>query len=212
MAHCFDKKGRSRSSISRSYHESRHNKSSESFRPCFQSEFRVYLGVKNISLIRGKNVQAPASLAYVNKIIKHAEYDPVTRKNDIALLILSSEVSLSSSIQISCLPSSKSDSYPGIDVNGFVVGWGAISSNYTAKNSTLNEAEITLNDASLCSSVQPSYGKNTSNQICAGSNTKGACNGDDGAPLFVSGSVNGVSKYVAVGLSSYFSTSCDSLQ
>ena len=212
MAHCFDKKKSSRTFISRSHHESRRNKSSESFRPSFQSEFRVYLGVKNISSIRGKNVQAPAILAYVNKIITHAEYDPVTRKNDIALLILSSEVSLSSSVQISCLPSSNPNSYPGIDVNGFVVGWGAISSNYTKKNSTLNEAEITLNDASLCSSVQSSFYKNSSSQICAGSNAKGACTGDDGAPLFFADSVNGVTKYVAVGLNSYFSTSCNSLQ
>ena len=119
---------------------------------------------------------------------------------------------MSASVQISCLPSSNSDSYPGIDVNGFVVGWGAISSNYTTKNSTLNEAEITLNHASLCGSVQPSFAKNSSYQICAGSNAKGACTGEDGAPLFASDWVNGVTKYVAVGLSSYFSSSCDSLQ
>ena len=209
-AHCFNNKKNSGSS--KSSWNNRRNKSSDSYKPCFQSEFRVYLGVKNISSIRGKYVQSPANVSYVNKIITHSEYDPTTRKNDIALLILSSEVTLSSNIQLSCLPSTNSDSYPGSDVNGYVVGWGAISSNYTAKNSTLNQAEITLNDISLCSSVQSSYYKNTSSQICAGSSARGACVGDDGAPLFFSAPVNGKNKYVLVGLNSYFSASCNNLQ
>ena len=43
--------------------------------------------------------------------------------NDIALLILSSEVTLNEFIQIACLPEAKTDSFPKNGVSGYAVGY-----------------------------------------------------------------------------------------
>ena len=46
--------------------------------------------------------------------------------NDIALLILSSEVTLNEFIQIACLSEAKTDSFPKNGVSGYAVGYNFI--------------------------------------------------------------------------------------
>ena len=44
--------------------------------------------------------------------------------NDIALLILDRDVTLNENIQIACIPNASSNTYPGTNVDGWIVGWG----------------------------------------------------------------------------------------
>jgi hypothetical protein len=44
--------------------------------------------------------------------------------NDIALLILDRDVTLNEKIQIACLPQSPSNTYPGNNMDAWIVGWG----------------------------------------------------------------------------------------
>ena len=55
---------------------------------------------------------------------KHENYDSDEELNDFALLILDREVDLNQKIQLACLPSSQSNTYPGTNRDAWVVGWG----------------------------------------------------------------------------------------
>ena len=46
--------------------------------------------------------------------------------NDIGLLILDQNVTLNEKIQIACIPQSSSNTYPGNNLDGWIVGWGLI--------------------------------------------------------------------------------------
>ena len=46
--------------------------------------------------------------------------------NDIGLLILDQDVTLNEKIQISCLRPSSSNTFPGINLDTYIVGWGRI--------------------------------------------------------------------------------------
>jgi hypothetical protein len=55
---------------------------------------------------------------------KHEAYDEMSILNDIALLILDRDVTLNENIQIACIPNASSNTYPGTNVDGWIVGWG----------------------------------------------------------------------------------------
>jgi secreted trypsin-like serine protease len=106
--------------------------------------------------------------------------------NDIAILKLSQNVTLNEYIQIACLPKSQSNTYPGTNIPGWIVGWG--TTNYGGSESNLlRNAKITIYDSSKCNSVLPAISKNWYSQICAGelSGGKDTCQGDSGGWIFI---------------------------
>ena len=103
----------------------------------------VVVNWKNLLIILTKNSN------FFNK--KHAGYSSSTYLNDIALIYLSSNVTLNNFIQIgislqilpfylqttktfwfnnylACLPTVTSSSYPGTNLNVYAAGWGTLSS------------------------------------------------------------------------------------
>lgn len=60
---------------------------------------------------------------FLKIFFKHSSYDPNALTDDIALLKLASSVSLTTKIQIACMPGSSS-SYPSSGISGWAVGWG----------------------------------------------------------------------------------------
>lgn len=125
--------------------------------------------------------------------------------NDIALIELDSEVTLNNYVQLGCVPDSSISNYPsstGMDV--WAAGWGSLTSGRTGPDNLYN-VKMTLYSSSSCSAVSTSLTKDWTKQICAGQYTGGkdTCQGDSGGPLFVKDSINGVMKYIQVGITSY---------
>jgi secreted trypsin-like serine protease len=164
--------------------------------PTYGSMFKVHLGLHNTSALN-----TPPSVAMnVKSVYMHEQYNPVDTSNDIALLFLEMNVTLSNNIQIACLPTAPSETYPGTNVSVYAAGWGALSSGGDSPD-VLQNVKLTAYPASSCSKVAPL----TSGQICAGlySGGKDTCQGDSGGPLYFLDMVNSMSKYVVAGVVSF---------
>ena len=81
---------------------------------------------------------------------KHESWYDTTFRNDIALFYLSSDVTLNNYIQIACLPTSTSTSYPGVNLDVYAVGWGKLSSSDTITPNLLNNVKLSTYTASQC--------------------------------------------------------------
>jgi hypothetical protein len=127
---------------------------------------------------------------------------------------LKEKVQLNEYVQISCLPPTKSNSYPGLNIPAFIVGWGSTSDTESTylnqgfrfnKSDELQNAKITVYNSSACVGVYPDSEKNWNAQICAGELAGGIdiCYGDEGNSLYVEDIINGREKYVTAGVVSY---------
>ena len=69
----------------------------------------------------------------------------------------------------------------------------------------MKNVKLTVYNSSSCNNVYPSTTKNWNTQVCAGeyAGGKDTCQGDSGGPLFVLDTINGKSKYVLSGITSY---------
>ncbi len=82
--------------------------------------------------------------------------------NDIALLILSENVTLNDKIQIACTPSLSSTNYPNnLSINkSIAVGWGTIQQGGPMSN-FLNNVDLTIYDSSKCSLLYSNFNPNS---------------------------------------------------
>lgn len=123
--------------------------------------------------------------------------------NDIAILKLNSEVELGKNIRPACLP--MSEYYPQKEnIPAWTTGWGSLSMSGERSN-ILQNVRLTYYSSSMCANVSPSLKKDWNRQICAGEYTGGkdTCQGDSGGPLFVKEIINGIEKFILVGITSY---------
>lgn len=85
-----------------------------------------------------------------------------------------------------------------------IAGWGDISTaNGGERPAVLQYVSVSIDPITICQSIFAST--ITNNQICAGSNTQGACSGDSGGPLFKQ--ING--SYLELGTVSYGDQQCN---
>ncbi|RVE69981.1 hypothetical protein OJAV_G00083020 [Oryzias javanicus] len=121
----------------------------------------------------------------ITTLIIHPSYNSRTSDNDIALLQLSSPVTLTSYITPVCLASTGSTFYSGI--NTWVTGWGDIGSGVSLPSpQTLQEVQVPIVGNRRC---KCNYGASTinDNMVCAGllEGGKDSCQGDSGGPLVI---------------------------
>ncbi|KAJ2744267.1 hypothetical protein GGI20_003098 [Coemansia sp. BCRC 34301] len=133
----------------------------------------------------------------VSRIVPHPSFSMRTLKNDIALLILSTNIPDATAPKAKLL----SGSYEtGATVTA--AGFGLIDPHSkTAVSDTLMEVDLTLGTSSFCRTNFP--GVDTNNVLCTdGKAGKDTCNGDSGGPLAiaVSGSPDGTA---LLGLTSF---------
>jgi trypsin len=95
---------------------------------------------------------------------KHASYSDTTFQNDIALLYLASDVTLNNYIQIACIPSTSSTSYPGINLDVYAAGWGLLSSSESTTPNLLYNVKLSTYSSAQC----PYSGYYDDGMICAG--------------------------------------------
>ncbi len=85
----------------------------------YESMYTVYLGTYDLRF----STSLPSINMSVSGIIRNANFSDSTFLDDIALLKLSSPVTLNNYIQVACLPNTSY--YPsGIEISAYIVGWG----------------------------------------------------------------------------------------
>lgn len=106
-------------------------------------------------------------------------------------------------IRPACLPIN--EYYPRKEnIPAWTIGWGSLSMS-GARSNILQNVRLTYYSSSICSNVSPYLKKDWNIQICAGEflGGKDTCQGDSGGPLFVKELINGVEKFILVGITSY---------
>ncbi|XP_048002705.1 venom protease-like isoform X2 [Leguminivora glycinivorella] len=125
----------------------------------------------------------------IKQIVKHPEYKPPRRYNDIALLELATDVDFSNTIRPACLwQRNDFDSY----TRAVATGWGVIDVNTKETSKELQKVSISLLENDYCDQLLAnSRNRNwqgfAPSQMCAGELRGGrdTCQGDSGAPLQV---------------------------
>ncbi|XP_029375353.1 transmembrane protease serine 2 [Echeneis naucrates] len=150
---------------------------------CFQEYSRPYLWTVysgDVSLIK----MGFGSGKTVEKIISHANYDPDTKDNDIALLKLNTPLSFTGTVKPVCLPNFGMELYA--NHQAWITGWGALRSSGPAPDK-LNQAQVTIYSREICNRQDVLGGHVTETMICAGKLQGGvdSCQGDSGGPLVV---------------------------
>ena len=140
------------------------------------------------------------------------------------MLKLTTPVTLNNFIQLACLPTTQSTTYPAAGLSVYAVGWGLLSSSATSTPNLLYNVRLSTYAARQC----PYSGFNSAGMSCAGeknmnksflrkdfsiifclylleigwiSGGKGICQGDSGGPLYyLDPSSN---KYILVGITSF---------
>ncbi|XP_012504206.1 PREDICTED: acrosin [Propithecus coquereli] len=174
---------------------------------CFDSKNKVYdwrlvFGAKEIAYGNSRPVKAPVQERYVEKIVIHEKYNPLTEGNDIALLKITPPVSCGRFIGPGCLPQFKAGPPKGPQIC-WVAGWGYIKENAPRPSPVLQEARVDLIDLDLCNSTQWYNGRIQPSNVCAGypEGKIDTCQGDSGGPLMCKDSEE--SAYVVVGITSW---------
>ncbi|CAH2308073.1 transmembrane protease serine 9-like [Pelobates cultripes] len=146
------------------------------------SLYQVWLGAYNLSILVNGEIKSN-----VIRIILHPNYNSTSHVGDIALLELSSSVTLSQSISPVNLPNDNTTFPSGMDCT--VTGWGNLNSSQTLPYPyTLQQVVLPLVDQQSCNQM---YQNNTNisliqnDMICAGfkAGGKDSCQGDSGGPL-----------------------------
>ncbi|XP_053371255.1 serine protease 27-like [Clarias gariepinus] len=151
---------------------------------CFQriraASITLVLGVKSLEGVNPNMQQRSAK-----KIIINQNYNSSTSDNDIALVQLSSSVTINNYVLPVCLTTSNSF-YPG-DTKTWVNGFGKISSSVNLPSpKTLQEVEVLIVNNSRYAKLYPTS-LITNNMICSGlfKGGKDSCQGDSGGPLVI---------------------------
>ncbi|CAH0552811.1 unnamed protein product [Brassicogethes aeneus] len=165
-----------------------------------ESGIIVYMGVYNPQTDLSGNTMR----SNVQSVSRYPSYNISTLRDDIAILRLSTPLTMSATAIAGCLPAA-GRSFVGNDC--IVAGWGQTNFNtYDAPTSILKQAIVRIIDAQTCLNSYSNanlLGTNaalyldTQREICAGGSINiDACTKDGGSPLMC----NDGTKYVAAGL------------
>lgn len=125
-------------------------------------------------------------LQKIDRIYVHERYNSLTFDNDVALLLLSADISSGEPIDL--LQAAEAPSALTVRREGRVSGWGRISENGPT-SSRLKYVDVPIADQTKCASNYRKLNANyviTSNMICAGFDTDNrgdSCQGDSGGPF-----------------------------
>nr|XP_032833055.1 transmembrane protease serine 5-like [Petromyzon marinus] len=148
-----------------------------------------YSDPRRWTVLAGTVRQKPSATpsAYVASITRHPQYDADTSDYDLALMKLSSTLSVDGdSIRPVCLPE-YSQSFPD-GQTCWITGWGVTSESSSVVPESLQEAKVSLISTSVCNRATVYHNSVTARMVCAGflAGKIDACQGDSGGPLVCS--------------------------
>ncbi|MFT7801234.1 elastase-1-like [Arapaima gigas] len=157
---------------------------------------QVVLGDHNLYVSEGSEQVVGVSQVYI-----HPNWNPnnIAKGYDIALLRLSSEVTLNSYVQLASLPPS-GQILPNNNPC-YITGWG-LTQPGGQLSPTLKQAYLPIVDYSICSRSDWWGSTVKTTMVCAGGGSDSSCQGDSGGPLNCQ--VNG--KYSVHGVTSFVSS------
>lgn len=151
--------------------------------PDAPSTVDVVAGINNLS--SGVGFQR----SDVTQIIVHPSWNPSSFDNDVALLKLTTPISLGGSGQgaTAIIPLVPANVGSLATANALVSGWGNTSTVGSAYPTDLYKVVLPVIDNSVCNDSSHYNGSITNNMLCAGFDAGGydSCQGDSGGPLAV---------------------------
>lgn len=148
--------------------------------------FKVRLG--ELDLDNNVNDGANPIDVNIDRVIVNPSYNPSKYTDDIAILRLQNEVTLSRNIQPICIP--KTDEIKNVNLLAkfpFVAGWGSVQFKGPSVTA-LQEVQLPIVSNEDCRKAYSTKGADIiSRQLCAGlaKGGKDACQGDSGGPLML---------------------------
>ncbi|XP_054431945.1 serine protease 55 [Pteronotus mesoamericanus] len=137
---------------------------------------------KDLSVVLGtSDLQSPSlEIKGVTSIVLHKDFERSNMNNDIALLLLNSQITFNDLKKPICMPRQPS---PSTWSECWVAGWGQTEpDDKNSMGSDLMKVPMIIMDWQNCSKVFPNL---TKNMLCAGYENENydACQGDSGGPL-----------------------------
>ncbi|XP_061684389.1 transmembrane protease serine 4a isoform X2 [Syngnathoides biaculeatus] len=133
-------------------------------------------------VVSGRTYMSTLGGSSVDRIILNGNYDPARNDYDIALMRLTSPITVGASQMPVCLPPKSYNLAPSASM--VVTGWGYLEENGNISPS-LQKANIPLIERTKCASPTVYGSAITDRMICAGflEGKVDACQGDSGGPL-----------------------------
>ncbi|XP_034472458.1 serine protease easter-like [Drosophila innubila] len=145
----------------------------------------------------------------IERIIVHELYTPLNNyANDIALIRLNRTVVFTNFITPICLPAATNNEEYAYDTYAMeIAGWGNTEQRTFGGNTIKLKAVLNVVSIANCRQI---YAQLVSGQMCAGGDTSaGTCRGDSGGPLMFLDTMSTSRYYVAAGIISLGSSSCN---
>ncbi|XP_073176644.1 transmembrane protease serine 4 isoform X6 [Lepidochelys kempii] len=144
--------------------------------------FKNNLALQNWRVKAGSEILSNFNTIPVEKIFIIDSNHMFPKDNDIALVKLTSPLSISDTVKPICLPFFDEELPSHAPL--WVTGWGYTEQNGTLSKS-LQQAQIKLIDSNTCNAVDAYQGDISDRMICAGLTEGGVdtCQGDSGGPL-----------------------------
>jgi len=166
--------------------------------------FEVVLGAHNIS-DTAENTQVSVTVAVADALV-HPEWNMAVLQNDLALLRLSTPVTLSDNIQTLRLPAKSLVGNLLVNENATVSGWGKYDDDINSISPVLRKVTKNVITRLACNSRYVGVIKPT--HLCtSGTQGQSSCSGDSGGPLTI---VEADGEPTQVGIVSFgFSLGCE---
>ncbi|XP_061196769.1 fibrinolytic enzyme, isozyme C-like [Saccostrea echinata] len=169
-----------------------------------RSNLRIEAGIDKVS---ENGATRSISRVIMNASLQHPQYSSSSGgyPNDIALLELSSSVTVGGDIQLANLPTNANEDFTYI-ADCFITGWGRTSGGGSVSD-ILMEAQMTNIANTECANLWSNVNGAAifDSHICPYESNKSACNGDSGGPYVCK--KNG--DYMLAGVTSWGISTCD---